>query len=71
MISRAEMYFKANDMQKAMQSYDAIVSAFPDASAGPYGRAKIFERAGKTELAAKEIEKGKKLDLNFEPLLAK
>ncbi len=71
MLEKGNMFLLANDITTASKSFEELVNKFPDVSGGHYGLARILDRQGKADLAAKERALARKLDLNLDPLLDK
>lgn len=65
MSGEAEMYFVAGDDGKARSSFDHLINKYPTVSRGYWGRAKLYERMKKYDLAKADRKKAEELDLSL------
>lgn len=65
----AEMLMAANDTSAAFNQFNKVIAAYPDLSGAYWGRAKIYDKLGKTELAEKDRQKARKIDEEIDPLI--
>lgn len=65
MSGEAEMYFVAGDDAKALGSFERLIKKYPMVSRGYWGRARLYERMKKMDLARADRKKAEELDLSL------
>lgn len=60
-----DLYLKDGQTQRALETFNRMIKYVPDLSGGYYGRARVYEKLGKFDLAKSDKKQGKKLDLAF------
>lgn len=65
MSGEAEMYFAAKDDTKSLASFARLIKKYPMVSRGYWGRAKLYDRLKKADLAKADRKKAEELDLSL------
>lgn len=60
-------YFQTGQYQKSIDTYTKMIEQHPDLSGGYYGRAAVYEKIGKPDLAKRDKQKGIEADGMFDP----
>src|SRR5208283_5116188 len=62
LYDRAQMYLYSGNLTKALDGSNELIKQFPQMSKGHWIRAQVYDKLGKTELAAKDRSLGKVMD---------
>lgn len=65
MSGEAEMYFACKDDAKSLASFERLIKKYPMVSRGYWGRAKLYDRLKKADLAKADRKKAEELDLSL------
>lgn len=66
-----EIYIKAKMDKEALEQFNFLIQNYPHISKGYYGRAEVYKKQGKNDLAKKDLEKAHELDYEMDPALRK
>ncbi|HIA51070.1 MAG TPA: tetratricopeptide repeat protein [Candidatus Melainabacteria bacterium] len=66
-----DVCLKDNKFDEALVEFNYLIRHYPHVSKGYYGRADVYKRQGKGDLAKKDLEKAHELDYEMDPALRK